>query len=200
MTKIKDDATPSVRQYLDIKAQYQEYLVFYRMGDFYELFFDDAIVASKAVDLVLTKRGTYLGKEIPMCGVPFHAYESYLARLIKQGFKVAICEQTETPEEAKKRAGYKAVVERKVVRLVTSGTLTEDILLDSKKNNYLLSCVLGEKTVAFAWTDLSTGDFYTREIEFGIGRKNSILHMFLTNIDAGEIIVADSMIEYSSLF
>ena len=138
MTKVKDDATPSVRQYLEIKSQYQEYLIFYRMGDFYEMFFEDAIIASKAVDLVLTKRGTYQGKEIPMCGVPYHAYESYLSRLIKQGHKVAICEQTETPEEARKRGGYKAVVNREVVRLVTSGTLTEDVLLDAKKNNYLL--------------------------------------------------------------
>ena len=106
------------------------------MGDFYELFFEDAITASKALDIALTKRGKADGKDVPMCGVPFHAYESYMAKLMKQGFKVAICEQMENPAEAKKR-GYKAIVRRDVVRLVTPGTITEDTILDSRKNNYL---------------------------------------------------------------
>ena len=105
----KNGVPPGMAQYLEIKAEYPEYLLFYRMGDFYELFFEDAIKASQALDLTLTKRGKINGENVPLCGVPFHAYESYLCRLIKQGFKVAICEQMENPEEARKR-GSKSVV------------------------------------------------------------------------------------------
>ncbi|MBQ7303596.1 MAG: hypothetical protein IJW75_01585 [Alphaproteobacteria bacterium] len=200
MTKIKDDATPSVRQYLDIKQEYPDFLMFYRMGDFYELFFEDAIKAAKALDIVLTKRGSYQGEPIPMCGVPFHAYESYLARLIHQGFKVAICEQVETPEEAKKRGGTKAVVKREVVRLVTAGTLTEDNMLDARINNYLLCCCMEEKNFGFAWIDLSTGDFYTKNVNFGIHDKEDVFQAFLSYIDAREIIVSDKMLRISPIF
>lgn len=200
MTKIKDDATPSVRQYLDIKQEYPDFLMFYRMGDFYELFFEDAIKAAKALDIVLTKRGSYQGEPIPMCGVPFHAYESYLARLIHQGFKVAICEQVETPEEAKKRGGTKAVVKREVVRLVTAGTLTEDNMLDARSNNYLLCCCMEEKNFGFAWIDLSTGDFYTKNVNFGIHDKEDVFQAFLSYIDACEIIVSDKMLRISPIF
>ena len=124
--------TPMMAQYLEIKSAHKDYLLFYRMGDFYELFFDDAVIASKALDIALTKRGKLDNQDVPMCGVPFHAYESYLAKLIRQGFKVAICEQTEDPREAKKR-GSKSCVRREVIRLVTPGTLTEENLLDSRK-------------------------------------------------------------------
>ena len=155
--------TPMMAQYLEIKQQHQDYLLFYRMGDFYEMFFDDAVTASKALDIALTKRGKHEGQDIPMCGVPFHAYESYLAKLIRQGYKVAICEQTEDPKEAKKR-GYKSVVRREVIRLVTPGTLTEDNLLDSKRNNFILSLAKLNETLGLSWLDLSTGDFYTQEI------------------------------------
>ena len=115
--------TPMMAQYLEIKNAHRDYLLFYRMGDFYELFFDDAVVASKALDIALTKRGKLENQDVPMCGVPFHAYESYLAKLIRQGYKVAICEQTEDPKEAKKR-GSKSCVRREVIRLVTAGTQT----------------------------------------------------------------------------
>ena len=115
--------TPMMAQYLDIKARVPDALLFYRMGDFYELFFDDAVTTAKALDITLTRRGKHQGQDIPMCGVPFHAYENYLARLIKQGFTVAICEQVESPAEAKKR-GSKSVVARDIVRIVTPGTLT----------------------------------------------------------------------------
>ena len=128
--------TPMMTQYLAIKQEYPDCLLFYRMGDFYELFFDDAGTAAGALNITLTKRGSHEGGEIPMAGVPHHAAESYLARLIRQGFKVAICEQTESPAEAKKR-GYKSVVNRDVVRIVTPGTLTEDTLLESNQNNFL---------------------------------------------------------------
>ncbi|MEC8476439.1 MAG: DNA mismatch repair protein MutS, partial [Pseudomonadota bacterium] len=151
--------TPMMRQFLDIKADHQDFLLFYRMGDFYELFFDDAIVASAALDITLTQRGKHLGENIPMCGVPFHAAESYLHRLIRHGHKVAICEQTEDPAEAKKR-GSKSVVRREVVRLVTAGTLTEEGLLEARANNYLAAFgqTRHEESPALAWVDISTGD------------------------------------------
>ncbi|MCH8917026.1 MAG: DNA mismatch repair protein MutS, partial [Proteobacteria bacterium] len=123
-------------QYLRIKAAHPDGLLFYRMGDFYELFFDDAFAAARALDIALTHRGKHLGEDIPMCGVPVHSADSYLARLIRKGFKVAVCDQIEDPAEAKKR-GAKAVVAREVVRLITPGTLTEEALLDAKRNNFL---------------------------------------------------------------
>ena len=121
--------TPMMAQYLEIKAGYPDALLFYRMGDFYEMFFEDAKAAAVALDIALTKRGKHAGDEIPMCGVPVHAAEGYLLSLIRKGFRVAVCEQMEDPAEAKKRGGSKAVVRREVVRLVTPGTLTEDCLL-----------------------------------------------------------------------
>src|SRR5665213_341111 len=123
-----DGVTPMMAQYLAIKGAHQDYLLFYRMGDFYELFFADAAKAAEALDIALTKRGKHQGEEIPMCGVPVHAAEAYLEKLIRKGHRVAVCEQTEDPAEAKKR-GAKSVVRREVVRLVTPGTLTEDALL-----------------------------------------------------------------------
>src|SRR3977135_1415373 len=127
-----DTATPMMAQYLEIKSAHQDYLLFYRMGDFYELFFEDAAKAAAALDIQLTKRGKHDGEDIPMCGVPVHAAEAYLARLIRQGFRVAVCEQMEDPAEARKR-GSKSPVRRAVVRIVTPGTLTEDNLLDARR-------------------------------------------------------------------
>ncbi len=152
--------TPMMTQYLAIKAAHPDYLLFYRMGDFYELFFDDAVKASAALDIALTKRGKHLGEDIAMCGVPVHASEAYLARLTASGFKVAVCEQTEDPAEARKR-GAKSVVAREVVRLVTPGTLTEDSLLDARAHNYLLAVAAtgGGREWALAWCDISTGSF-----------------------------------------
>ena len=128
--------TPSMAQFLEIKAANPDCILFYRMGDFYELFFEDAVAAAEALGIVLTKRGKHLGEDIPMCGVPIHRADEYLQRLIRRGFRVAVCEQLEDPAEARKR-GSKAVVRRDVVRLVTPGTLTEDSLLDAKARNYL---------------------------------------------------------------
>ncbi|MBQ3695754.1 MAG: DNA mismatch repair protein MutS [Alphaproteobacteria bacterium] len=152
-------------QYFEIKKAYPDCLLFFRLGDFYELFFDDAKAASKALDLVLTHRGEYEDKEVPMCGIPFHAYENYLVRLIKAGFKVAICEQMETPEESKKR-GSAAIVKREVIRVVTSGTLTEDALLNAKVNNYLVALAPQATACGIGWVDISTGDFFVEEVEF----------------------------------
>ena len=129
-------ATPMMAQYLEIKAANPDCLLFYRMGDFYEMFFADAEVASRALGIALTKRGKHLGADIPMCGVPIHAADQYLQKLIALGHRVAVCEQVEDPAEARKR-GSKAVVRRNVIRLVTPGTLTEEALLSAAANNYL---------------------------------------------------------------
>ncbi len=155
--------TPMMQQYLHIKAQHQEYLLFYRMGDFYELFFDDAILSSRELDITLTKRGKYLSQDIPMCGVPFHASEFYIHKLLKRGHSVAICEQIESPEEAKKR-GYKAVVQREVVRIITSGTIMEEILLESKESNNLVVITKKGEKLAIAVTDISVGSFSVETI------------------------------------
>ena len=152
-------------QFLGIKAEAgPDVLLFYRMGDFYELFFDDAIKAAEALDIALTKRGKHKGEDIAMCGVPVHSSETYLQRLIKKGFRVAVCEQTESPAEAKKR-GYKAVVNRAIVRVVTPGTLTEDTLLDARGRNLILAV---SKTLAgdfaLAWADISDGLFHVCDV------------------------------------
>jgi len=145
-------------QYLEIRAQNPGALLFYRMGDFYEMFFDDAVAAAEALDIALTRRGFHLGEPIPMCGVPVHAAEGYLLALIRKGFRVAIAEQMEDPAEAKKR-GSKSVVRRDVVRLVTPGTLTEDSLLEARRHNYLAAFAEVREASALAWADISTGEF-----------------------------------------
>ncbi|HXF52699.1 MAG TPA: DNA mismatch repair protein MutS [Hyphomicrobiaceae bacterium] len=163
------EATPVMAQYLEIKAANPDHLLWYRMGDFYELFFEDAVTAAEALGIVLTKRGKHLGQDIPMCGVPVHRADEYLQRLIKRGFRVAVCEQLEDPAEARKR-GSKALVRRDVVRLVTPGTLTEEALLDAKARNYLTALLAvpaagGQeaKRFALASLDISTGEFELSE-------------------------------------
>lgn len=153
-----ETVTPMMAQYLAIKQANPGALLFYRMGDFYEMFFDDAVAAAAALDIALTKRGLHLGEEIPMCGVPIHAAEGYLLTLIRKGFRVAIAEQLEDPAEAKKR-GSKSVVRRDVVRLVTPGTLTEESLLEARRHNYLAAWAELRDEGALAWADISTGEF-----------------------------------------
>src|SRR5712692_10278191 len=154
--------TPMMEQYLEIKTANPDCLLFYRMGDFYEMFFQDAEIASRALGIVLTKRGKHLGVDIPMCGVPIERADEYLHRLIALGHRVAVCEQMEDPAEAKRR-GAKSVVKRDVIRLVTPGTLTEDTLLDARRNNYLLAIARAraggagageESRFALAWIDI----------------------------------------------
>ena len=183
--------TPMMEQYIEIKAANPDCLLFYRMGDFYELFFDDAEVASRALSIVLTKRGKHLGADIPMCGVPVERADEYLHRLIALGHRVAVCEQLEDPAQARKRGG-KSVVRRDVVRLVTPGTLTEDSLLDAKRNNYLAALArsrasAGEDRFALAWIDISTGEFRVAECD------RAALAAAIARIEPGEIIVADAL-------
>jgi DNA mismatch repair protein MutS len=181
------DSTPMMRQYLTIKASHPDHLLFYRMGDFYELFFDDAVKASAALDIALTKRGFHQGEDIPMCGVPVHSHEAYLSRLIRSGFKVAVCEQTEDPAEAKKR-GAKSVVERQVVRVITAGTLTEDSLLDARSHNYLAAVAEAQGELALAWLDLSTSDFAVQPL------VPAQLAAALARLAPGELLVADRLL------
>jgi DNA mismatch repair protein MutS len=187
------DATPLMVQYLEIKRAHADCLLFYRMGDFYELFFDDAAQAARALDITLTKRGKHDGEDIPMCGVPVHAAEAYLARLIRQGFRVAVCEQVEDPAAAKKR-GSKAPVRRAVIRIVTPGTLTEDTLLDARRNNYLAALAEAQGDLALAWLDLSTGDFALQSVaEHDLGAA-------LARLAPGEILVSERLVQRPALF
>jgi len=176
-----------MRQYLAIKAAHPDHLVFYRMGDFYELFFDDAEKASAALDIALTKRGQHLGEDIKMCGVPVHSHEAYLSRLIRQGFKVAVCEQVEDPAEARKR-GAKSVVERAVVRVITPGTLTEDSLLDARSHNYLAALAEAQGELALGWLDLSTADFAAQPLQA------NQLAAALARLAPGELLVPDRLL------
>ncbi len=185
--------SPMLEQYIKIKTANPDSLLFYRMGDFYELFFADAEVASRALGIVLTKRGKHQGEDIPMCGVPIHRSDEYLHRLIALGHRVAVCEQLEDPAEARKR-GSRSVVRRDVVRLVTPGTLTEDTLLDARRNNYLLaiararlSSVDEEARFALAWIDISTGEFRIAECE------HASLAAEIARLEPGEIIVSDAL-------
>ncbi len=191
---INEGHTPMMAQFMTIKQQYPDCLLFYRMGDFYEMFFDDAITASEILDITLTKRGKNKGEGIPMCGVPFHSYEPYLARLIKAGFKVAICDQIETPAQAKERGGYKALVKRDVIRVVTSGTLTEDSLLDAKSNNYLASLTFINGDYGLSWLELSTGEFIVQPV------KEKNITTALERINPSEILIADIIIENKNLY
>lgn len=152
--------SPVMAQYIAAKEQHQDALLFFRMGDFYEVFFEDAKTAAKALDIALTKRGQHNGDEIPMAGVPAHSIEGYLAKLVRQGYKIAICDQLETPAEAKKR-GSKAVIKREVTRIITQGTLTEESLLDAKSANRLGAIIYDVGVIggALAWADVSTGEF-----------------------------------------
>jgi DNA mismatch repair protein MutS len=197
------EASPSMAQFLEIKAANPDSLLWYRMGDFYELFFDDAVAASATLGIVLTKRGKHLGQDIPMCGVPIHRADEYLQRLIKAGHRVAVAEQLEDPAEARKR-GSKAVVRRDVVRLVTPGTITEDALLDAKARNYLTALFRaggrgegaihpGKVVLGLASIDISTGEFEVGEITW------ADLPGELARLSPGEVIVPDALLSDAEL-
>ena len=189
----KSATTPMMAQYLEIKAAHPDALLFYRMGDFYEMFFDDAVQAAEALDIALTKRGKHDGADIAMCGVPHHAAEGYFLTLIRKGFRVAVCEQMESPAEAKKR-GYKSVVKREVVRLVTPGTLTEDSLLDARRHNFLAAYATVRDEGALAWVDISTGAFHVMTC------PRVALAPELARLTPREVIVVDgSDAEYAAL-
>jgi DNA mismatch repair protein MutS len=150
--------TPVRQQYLSVKKQYPDTIVFFRLGDFYETFDEDARTIAKALDIVLTSRNVDKGQRIPMAGVPYHAVESYLARLIRAGFKVAICEQLGSEP-------IKGLVPREVIRVVTPGTVVESNLLTAKENNYLAAVVIHGERVAIAFVDITTGEFAATQVQ-----------------------------------
>ena len=185
--------TPMMAQFLDIKRQHPDHLLFYRMGDFYELFFDDAVKASAALDITLTRRGKHDGADIPMCGVPVHAADAYLSRLIRQGFRGAICERMEDPAEAKKRGG-KQPVRRGVVRIVTGGTITEDNLLDARRHNFLAALAEAAGELALASVELSTGEVEFQPVDAAqVGAA-------LARLAPGELLIADRLLQRPDLF
>ncbi len=181
--------TPMMVQFFQHKEAYPDALLFFRMGDFYEMFFDDAVAAAAALDIALTKRGSHKGEDIPMCGVPVHALDGYLERLIRKGFRVAICEQMEDPAEAKRRGGSKAVVRRDVIRLVTPGTLTEETLLDARAHNYLAALTEVAGTFGLAWLDMSTGEFTVQPL------GHSDLSAALSRVAPGELLLPEKLFE-----
>src|SRR5882757_4070534 len=186
-------ASPVMVQYLEIKEANPGCLLFFRMGDFFELFFDDAVAAAQALDIALTKRGRHEGADIPMCGVPVHTAETYLARLIRAGFKVAICDQIEDPAEARRRGG-KGPVRRAVTRVVTAGTLTEEGLLDARRHNYLAGIAEAGGAMGLAWLDLSTGSFaLTPTSETALGGD-------LARLMPGEIVLPERLLARPALF
>src|SRR6185312_14705508 len=196
------EATPAMAQYLDLKRAHPDCLLFYRMGDFYELFFEDSKKAAAALDIQLTKRGKHEGEDIPMCGVPVHAAEAYLSRLIRQGFRVAVCEQMEDPAEAKKR-GSKSPVRRAVVRIVTPGTLTEDGLLDARRNNYLACLAEVSGSWALAALDISTGAFAVEPLAaIGEGDEpaSGTLSAAFARLEPSEILLPDRLLARPGLF
>ena len=181
LTQEKDNLTPFMRQYLAVKAQHPDMLVFYRMGDFYELFFEDAEKASRLLGITLTKRGSYKGEPIKMAGVPYHVAEQYLAKLTKIGESVAICEQIGDPAKSK------GIVDRQVVRVLTPGTLTDSALLDDTRDNWLLALSFGEGLVGFARINLASGDLILSETPPGL------LAQELERIAPAELLFADNV-------
>jgi DNA mismatch repair protein MutS len=179
--------TPMMAQYLAIKRGHPDCLLFYRMGDFYELFFDDAVAAAATLDITLTRRGKHEGADIPMCGVPVHAADAYLSRLIRKGHRVAVCEQMEDPAAAKRR-GARSVVAREVVRIVTPGTITEDALLDPGRHNFLAALAEAQGALGLAWLDISTGAFRARSLD--AARLGAVL----AGLEPGELLVADRLL------
>ncbi len=154
-----ETVTPMMQQYLEIKEQYKDCILFYRLGDFYEMFFDDALICSKVLDITLTGKSCGLEERAPMCGVPFHAVDSYLAKMIAEGYKVAICEQVEDPKAAK------GIVKREVIRIVTAGTVLNDMVLDESRNNYLMTIVYLANAIGMCAIDITTGDFYATSVD-----------------------------------
>ena len=184
-------------QYLEVKERHNEYLLFYRMGDFYELFFDDAKIAASHLGIALTKRGKINNQDIPMCGVPVHASQTYLSRLIKLGFKVAIAEQLE--EKSLKSGDKKTskIFKRDVVRIITPGTILEDSLLESKSYNYLLSISFFKGEISLAWVDMTTGSIKLQRVE-GVNFKDDLLEC-INKVEPGEIIVSNDLVKFNTI-
>ncbi len=177
--------SPMMQQYLEIKANYQDCIMFFRLGDFYEMFYEDAIEVSRELELTLTGKNCGQEERAPMCGVPFHSADTYIARLVEKGYKVAICEQTEDP------AAAKGIVKREVIQIVTPGTVTSQSMLNEKENNYLASVYMDKNGMSISYCDISTGELYTTEETSSIDIFEDVLNE-LVKIDAKEIMINES--------
>ncbi|MBC92893.1 MAG: DNA mismatch repair protein MutS [Rhodospirillaceae bacterium] len=196
--KDKKGTTPMFEQWHKAKSDHPECLLFFRMGDFYELFFEDAVVASEALDIALTKRGHQDGTPVPMAGVPVHAAEQYLPKLIKAGHRVAVCEQVEDPKLAKKR-GSKSIVRREVVRIVTPGTLSEEVLLDARQHNYLAAVGISGGELGLSWLDMSTSEIWIQSL--GKNDHNNInLSSALARVAPGELLLPEGFTENNNFY
>ena len=180
------ELSPMMQSYLETKEQYKDCILFYRLGDFYEMFFDDAIVASRELEITLTGRACGLEEKAPMCGVPHHAAEIYISRLIAKGYKVAICEQLEDPKQAK------GIVKRDVIRVVTPGTVIETNMLEEKKNNYIMSIVKKGIYYGIGVCDISTGDFYATQIKLSENNFEKLLDEY-ARYSPAEVVVNPQM-------
>ena len=187
----KNKLSPMMQQYLDIKAEYQDCILFFRLGDFYEMFFEDAKTASRELELTLTGKNCGQEERAPMCGVPFHSADSYIARLVEKGYKVAICEQVENP------AAAKGIVKREVIQIVTPGTVTSRNMLKETENNYLASVYIDKNGMSVSYCDISTGELYTTENAGTLNPVTDILNE-LAKINAREIIINQSACLYIS--
>lgn len=192
MAAEKNKLSPMMMQYLEIKEQYKDCILFFRLGDFYEMFFDDAKLASKELELTLTGRNCGLQERAPMCGVPYHSADTYIGRLVERGYKVAICEQTEDP------AAAKGIVKREIIKIVTPGTVTSSSMLSEKENSYLASVYADKKVISLTYCDISTGELYTTQIS---GTQNPVTDLLneLSRIDAKEIIINSESEEIVSI-
>ena len=177
--------SPMMQQYLEIKESYKDCILFFRLGDFYEMFFDDAKLVSRELELTLTGKNCGLEERAPMCGVPFHAVDTYLARLVEKGYKVAICEQVEDP------AAAKGIVKREVIKIVTPGTVTSQSMLRETENSYLASVYISKEGMAISYCDISTGELYTTESCSRLNLVEDVLNELL-KIDPKEIIINES--------
>jgi len=175
--------TPMMQQYMQLKEKYKDFILFFRLGDFYEMFFDDAILASRELEIALTGRDCGKGERAPMCGVPYHSADAYLHKLIEKGYRVAICEQIEDAAQAS------GIVKRDVVRIVTPGTIIDSKTLDEKSNNFLCCLYMNEKGVGLSYTDISTGEMYTTEFNKGFKENSNLILDELGKIRPTEIIV-----------
>ena len=180
------ELSPMMQNYLVTKEQYKDCILFYRIGDFYEMFYDDAILASRELEITLTGKACGTEEKAPMCGVPFHAAELYISRLISKGYKVAICEQLENPKEAK------GLVKRDVIRVVTPGTVIETNMLEEKKNNYIMGIVKKGLYYGVAICDISTGDFFATQIKLSENNFEKLLDEYARYVPA-EIVVNEAM-------
>ena len=180
------ELSPMMQNYINTKEQYKDCILFYRLGDFYEMFFDDAITASRELEITLTGKACGLEEKAPMCGVPHHAVDIYLSRLIAKGYKVAICEQLEDPKKAK------GIVKRDVIRVVTPGTVIETNMLEEKKNNYIMSIIKKGMYYGLAVCDISTGDFFSTEIKLSENNFEKLLDEY-ARYTPSEIVINSQM-------